>query len=85
MGMFLGIFPNLTSFLENYKIVTFIPANKFGIIGITIKSRNILQQFIFPKTDFQKTTMSRGKPKYLHFSQKGQIHISSIAFPIFPH
>ena len=27
--------------------------------------------------------VSQGKPKYPHFSQKGQIHISSIDFPIF--
>ena len=29
--------------------------------------------------------LSQGKPKYPQISQKGQIHISSIDFPIFSH
>ena len=49
------------------------------------RKNNNFAQFIFPKTDFQKTYMSQGKPKYPHFSQKGQIRISSIDFPIFSH
>ena len=47
------------------------------------RKNNNFAQFIFPKTDFQKTYMSQGKPKYPQISQKGQIHISSIDFPIF--